>query len=197
MRFVMSLIPCLSVVTMTLWNLQVDCLPLPRGTKAAIRFDRFEWVVNNTFGVVNDIYVTQFNGFDFANVAMTFNDVSVLQKLSFEIMKCKEHYIDCTNYRTFEITRLCGKEKSILFFTKIGYVNREWSCQIDKGRYVFKNATLDADNIVASFALSSDKWWENSWKWNCVFFSHGDAFVMRSNGQLRFLLLSRQTHSRH
>ncbi|XP_050527481.1 uncharacterized protein LOC126897715 isoform X2 [Daktulosphaira vitifoliae] len=184
------------VNTMFLWNLQVDCLALqPTGTSVAIRFDKFEWVINDKFGRANEVYVSQYNGYDFLNLAMTFNFDFILQKLNVEFIKCKEHYVDCVNYRSFEVARLCGNEKALLLFAKIGYVNRELLCTIKNGSYTLKNVTINSENIVKSFALSFDKWWEKSWKWNAIAFSNDDSFVMRSNGQIRYLLLSNRKSS--
>ncbi|XP_050524182.1 uncharacterized protein LOC126895899 [Daktulosphaira vitifoliae] len=193
MHFTASLFLWSLAKSMILSNLQVSCLAVLKGTKVAIRFDKFEWIIHNKFGHVNEVYVSQSNGSDLLNVAITFNFNFIIQKLSFEIIKCKEHYIDCVNYRTLEIAQFCGNEKAILHFVKIGYINRELMCTIKKELYMMKNGTINIENVVGSFALSFDKWWEKSWKWKFNFFSHNDSFIMQSNGQLRYLLLRSQT----
>ncbi|XP_050529204.1 uncharacterized protein LOC126898842 [Daktulosphaira vitifoliae] len=179
------------------FNVTNRCLALPKGTTAVVRFDKFEWGIHNKFGKTNEVYISQFNGSDFFNIAMTFYFDCTLQKLSFEIIKCKEHYIDCVNYRTFEVSNICGKEKTLLYFINMGYANRELSCMTKKGSLIIKNTTLSANNIVGSFALSLDKWWEKSWKWQSKLFSNDNSFFVQSNGQLRFLLLSRRTPPKH
>ncbi|XP_050528462.1 uncharacterized protein LOC126898466 [Daktulosphaira vitifoliae] len=194
MRFETSLLflwSSLEMVTFS-WNSRVlDRLAVHRGSRVAVRFDKFEWAINNEYGRVNQVYVSQSNGSDLGNVAMTFDFEFVLQQLTVEIFKCKEHYIDCVNYRSFGFTRFCGHENAILLFIKLGYVDRELSCTIKQGLYTVKNVTLNVDNVVGPFALSLEKWWEKTWIWNITFFADDDAFIMRSNGQLRFLMLKR------
>ncbi|XP_050528322.1 uncharacterized protein LOC126898390 [Daktulosphaira vitifoliae] len=179
-----------------LWNLQKDrlrcCEALPRGTRLAVRYNRFEWVINDKFGRVDEVYVTQYNGTDFANVVLTFDLNCTTQKINIEITKCKEYYVDCANYRSFELTQFCGNEKAIMFFTTIGYANRQLLCMSGNGTFVIKNATLNTDRVVGAFALSLDKWWEQTWMWNFVFISPQGPYIMRLTGQLRFLLLSKR-----
>ncbi|XP_050529207.1 uncharacterized protein LOC126898844 [Daktulosphaira vitifoliae] len=184
-------------ISIILWNLQNRCLALPKGTTAVVRFDKVELTIHNKFGQTNEVYISQFNGYDYMNMAMTFYFDCTLRKLSYEIIKCKEHYIDCVNYRTFEVSNICGIENTLLYFVNMGYVNRELSCIFKKGSLIIKNSTISSNKIVRSLALSLDKWWEKSWKWQSNFSSNDNSFFVKSNGQLRFLLLSRRTPPKH
>ncbi|XP_050527646.1 uncharacterized protein LOC126897814 [Daktulosphaira vitifoliae] len=141
------------VIAIFLWNLQKDyCSALPRGTRMVIRYDKFEWVTNDKFGRVNQVYVSQYNGTDFANINMTVDVDIVLHKMTMDMIRCKEHYIDCVNYRSFEVAQFCGKEKAILFFIKMGYINRELLCTIDKVRRFY----TAVDPLANSFKLKFD-----------------------------------------
>lgn len=48
-----------------------------------------------------------------------------------EMIKCKEHFIDCANHRTFDITNCCDKVGVIMPFLVLDYKNKEIKCPLE------------------------------------------------------------------
>ncbi|XP_050529933.1 uncharacterized protein LOC126899265 [Daktulosphaira vitifoliae] len=183
--------------TFFLWSISIllnqDGLALPKGTRVAVRFDKFEWFVNQMFGQTKEINIKRNGGADLVDIFLTFDFDFIIQKVSLEVIMCKEHYIDCVNYRSFEVANFCENDKTISYFAKIGYSNQKMSCTFQKGPYIFKNSTINLDTITKSFALNSDKWWEKTWKFRVDYYFNITLLAMRHYGDVQILLLSNRT----
>ncbi|XP_050528327.1 uncharacterized protein LOC126898393 [Daktulosphaira vitifoliae] len=82
-------------------------------------------------------------------------------RMRVEVIKCKEHFIDCANHRSFDITNICDKVEVVMLFAVIDYKNQEVKCPL-KGEYILKNMTLSSKSYSTLFA-PTESWWKNAY----------------------------------
>ncbi|XP_050531673.1 uncharacterized protein LOC126900198 isoform X2 [Daktulosphaira vitifoliae] len=84
-----------------------------------------------------------------------------------ELIKCKEHFLDCKHLKTLTWNNFCEYMEFGMSLIKIGSKNREIKCPI-MGEYVLKNITYDPTTAIPFFFAPTEKWWEYTYKLNLI-----------------------------
>ncbi|XP_050529507.1 uncharacterized protein LOC126899041 [Daktulosphaira vitifoliae] len=104
-----------------------------------------------------------------------------------DLIKCKEYFLNCIIWKSYDISNLCENVTRLLHFVKIGYINREIRCPF-RGEYNFKNITFDKDTILPTIFGPLDKSWDfNSIKLNIKIFNIDHFVLLFGNGNAKIL----------
>lgn len=67
------------------------------------------------------------------------------------VEKCKDHYIDCVNVRSYDISNLCSNIKTMHHFVKLNNLNRELNCPFYVSNFKFKHKTIIKCYYILSY----------------------------------------------
>ncbi|XP_050427400.1 uncharacterized protein LOC126837514 isoform X2 [Adelges cooleyi] len=151
-----------------------------------VRFTKFEVFVNQSFGEVIEAAYKQYYEKQVLDVHMKFHTKVVLARINYELVKCREHYIDCVNVRTFDVVNICDNYKAFTFFYKGPDVNPKVSCELN-GDYISKNFTYNMNHLVPLIAAPSEKWWEQSFKCQSSYYDGNNNLIIKIISENEFI----------
>ncbi|XP_050431287.1 uncharacterized protein LOC126839894 [Adelges cooleyi] len=151
-----------------------------------VRFTNFEIIVNQSNGEVKEGAFKQYYDTQILDLDYVIYKKVVAHRMHFELIKCKEHYIDCVNVRTFDVLNLCGNENAIKIFFKADYISQEITCEL-QGEYLARNLTYNMEYVHQLFFTLSDKWWELTFKWRISFYNKENEFIIKFIGDYKYI----------
>ncbi|XP_050441361.1 uncharacterized protein LOC126846180 [Adelges cooleyi] len=131
MRFIIQMCCLLCLLKRSVWSKNVMPTFL-QPIQHKIRFTNFEMIVNQSIGEVKEAAIKQYYDTQIWDLDYLIYKKVVAHRMNLELNKCKEHFIDCVNIRTFDYIILCDNENTVMKFIKADYISREMTCDIQK-----------------------------------------------------------------
>ncbi|XP_050521518.1 uncharacterized protein LOC126894506 [Daktulosphaira vitifoliae] len=180
----------LTVISVSFVFLQVLNVNNMNPIRHEMRIPIHKWNANSSF--LNSFFmdVKQYYDVQYFHINFSTRIPFMIYRLSVEVIKCKEHFIDCVNLRSFDILDICDKIDATMLFLLIGYKNRDVRCPI-KGEYVWKNMSFSTLSIQ-TISAPTEKWWENSYKLKLCFYDKYNVEVLYVEGSAYFLTFRRR-----
>ncbi|VVC40681.1 Hypothetical protein CINCED_3A016599 [Cinara cedri] len=152
---------------------QIETLTIPLLTfpslEREMRFTTFDvQFMNKSAATLLESTFKQFNNKQALFLRFVIRDEVAQFHAKASVLRCKDHYVDCQNVISYDMSDICSKLGLLTYFLKDSPQAIK-HCPVS-GEFAYVNMTMDAEKFGSTFALPGEKWWESYWRMIALFY---------------------------